>query len=180
MILGVLSDTHQNHVLMYKAADMLVERLGASHLIHLGDNWEDKEDLERLGYSVSGVPGLWCPAYHDRHIPRVRVDEFDGVRIACAHDIQTLRTMAAGAVLLLSGHTHRPNIETRHGVVYMNPGHLKNRVDRGQEATCGLVRIQEESLLLGIYGLDGRARQTCLFPLEQKNKELPHDHVAGI
>ena len=90
MILGVLSDTHGNRLLMYRAVDLLIRQLGAEHLIHLGDNWEDYEELDRLGYPVTGVPGLWCHTYHDRSIPKIRVDVFGGLRVAYAHDINVL------------------------------------------------------------------------------------------
>lgn len=174
MILGVLSDTHGNRLLMYRAVDMLMERLGAVHLIHLGDDWEDHEELDRLGYPVSGVPGLWCRAFHDWRIPRLRTDIFDGVRVAYAHDIASLAAAGVHADLLLSGHTHRANIECRHGVPHLNPGHLKNDKDRGREATCGLVQINKEDLSLFIYGLGGQALESRLFPLGRKEKEMTY------
>lgn len=166
MILGVLSDTHRNHALMQQAVDLMVERLGAVHLIHLGDDREDKEYLDQLGYSVSGVPGLWCSAYMDNSIPRVRLDDFDGVSVAYVHDIQTLEMIPSSTALLLSGHTHRPCIGLWRGIPHMNPGHLKREKDRGQEATFGLIRLEVEKMSLGIYGLDGKTRQSRLYTLQ--------------
>lgn len=175
MILGVLSDTHGNRLLMYRAVDLLMQRLGAGHLIHLGDDWEDYEELDHLGYPVTGVPGLWCRAYHDRRIPKMRLDIFGGAHVAYAHDITVLGAVGIQADLLLSGHTHRANIETRQGVPHMNPGHLKNGRDRGQEATCGLVCIDGSRLTLAIYNLEGQALCSRLFPLGRKDKEMVYD-----
>lgn len=170
MILGVLSDTHRNHVLMQQAVDLMVERLGAVHLIHLGDDWEDKEYLDQRGYSVSGVPGLWCPAYMDNSVPRVRLDDFNGISVAYVHDIQAMGTVPSSTALLLSGHTHRPCIDLWQGIPHMNPGHLKHGKDRGQEATFGLIRLEAGSMSLDIYGLDGQTRQSRLFTLQTEEQ----------
>ena len=174
MILGVLSDTHGNLGLMKRAVAALTERVRASHLVHLGDDWEDKLVLELQGYSVTGVPGLWCEAYHDRHVPRVRIDVFDGLRVVCAHDPQLLLPLDGRADLLLSGHTHCPVIERRQGIPHMNPGHLKSPKDRGREATFGVVDIREEKFELLIYGLDGKVRQSGAFPRKQATEESHH------
>ncbi len=167
MIIGVLSDTHQNHPLMLRAVDILVNRLRASHLIHLGDDWEDKEALDRLGYSVSGVPGLWCDAYRDPHIPRMRVDVFEGKRLAYAHDKKELPFWEKNIAVFLSGHTHQPVVEVMQDVPHINPGHLCAETRRGTEATFGLVTLEMESLSLAIYGLDGNVRLSRAFPQSQ-------------
>jgi len=164
MKLGVLSDTHQNRALMSRAVDILVTQLHVVHLIHLGDDWEDGETLEWQGFSVSGVPGLWCDAYTDRRIPNVRVDVFEGVAIGYAHDRKELQPIVKKAALLLSGHTHQSVIDTIQSVPHMNPGHLSALRNRGQEATFGLVDITEKVFLLSLYGLDGFVRDSRTFP----------------
>ena len=170
MILGVLSDTHGNLPLMRSAAAMLTKQLGATQLIHLGDDWEDKEDLDNLGYFVSGVPGLWCDAYRDPHIPRVRLDVFDGLAVAYAHDKKELQSISGRVDLLLSGHTHQSVVDEVGGVPHMNPGHLSRPRGRGQEATFGRVAITEDRFILSIYGLDGEGHVSRTF-LRDKSKK---------
>ncbi|OQB39406.1 MAG: phosphodiesterase [Candidatus Hydrogenedentes bacterium ADurb.Bin179] len=170
MILGVLSDTHGNLPLMRSAAAMLTKQLGATQLIHLGDDWEDKEDLDNLGYFVSGVPGLWCDAYRDPHIPRVRLDVFDGLAVAYAHDRKELQSISGRVGLLLSGHTHQSVIDEVGGVPHMNPGHLSRRRGRGQETTFGRVAIKVDRFILSIYGLDGEVHASRTF-LRGKSKK---------
>lgn len=174
MILGVLSDTHGNHALMAKVAEHLVKHMKATHLIHLGDDWEDKTTLEYQGYSVSGVPGLWCSEYMERHIPKIRQDVFCGLCIAYAHDPQLLCDPDSNVELLLAGHTHTWCIEMRHGIPFMNPGHLKSLKDRGREATYGVVTINEKEFLIQIMGLDGQERISAKFPKRPCVKESTH------
>lgn len=170
MILGILSDTHGNLPLMHHVADILTTQLGAAHLIHLGDDWEDKEDLDSMGYFVSGVPGLWCDAYRDPCIPRVRLDVFEGVAVGYAHNKDELRSISGKADLLLSGHTHQPVIEEMEGIPHMNPGHLSRSRRRGTEATFGLVELSEGKVVMSIVGLDGIAQASRSF-LKKKSKQ---------
>lgn len=163
MRIGVLSDTHGNHVLMFHVVSRMEEKYPIARWIHLGDYWEDKETLESSGRNVIGVPGLWCEAYHDPKIPRIRSDNFEGVIIAYAHDPQVFNDCIEGVSLYLAGHTHRPTITTIHGVPFMNPGHMKSTMDRGQEATFGMVAIGEMTVEIAIFGLDGEVRFSSNF-----------------
>ena len=169
MILGVISDTHGNTILMRKAADLLKGRLLASHILHLGDDYADKEVLEMEGYPVTGVPGLWCPEYSDPRVPKMMITEFEGLRIACAHSADDLPPLTSNLGLCLVGHTHRFGIVVRQGVPVMNPGHLKSDLDRMRPATCGLVRITNALLCLSIHDLTGQILM---------EKELSRDDIA--
>ena len=100
MILGVMSDTHGNLALMFRAADLLRDRFGASVLAHLGDDWEDAEVLAAAAPEVWAVPGLWCDAFRDWRIPNARRETADGLVVALAHDEGTLARESAGAHIL--------------------------------------------------------------------------------
>ncbi len=160
MILGVLSDTHGNLGLMMQAARLLRETLGARHLIHLGDDWEDKEALEHAGYAVSGVPGLWCPEYSRPSTPKARVEVFDGLKFAYAHTDQDLPPLVSDVELVLTGHTHRSTLGRYQGIPHMNPGHLKQAKDRGRPATVGVARWDDSALYLSIHNMDGAVCMT--------------------
>lgn len=57
-------------------------------------------------------------------IPPTVTLEFDGVRIHVLHILGDLAfdPVAAGVQVVISGHSHKPCIETRDGVLYVNPG----------------------------------------------------------
>ncbi len=164
MILGVISDTHGNHVLMQKAVDLLQKRLLATSILHLGDDYADKEALEMAGVPVTGVPGLWCREYSDGRIPKTLTVEFDGVRVACAHSVDDLPPLTSDIGLALIGHTHRFGICVREKVPCMNPGHLKSENDRMRQPTFGLARITNAMLCLSIHNLRGQTIMEQCFP----------------
>ncbi len=155
MILGVMSDTHGNLPLMFRAADLLRDRFGASVLAHLGDDWEDAEALAAAAPEVWAVPGLWCDAFRDWRIPNARRETADGLIVAMAHDEGTLARESAGAHLLLSGHTHTARIAADGGALRINPGHLRAPRDRGQQASFAVVDIRPDRVVCTICGLDG-------------------------
>lgn len=171
MILGVMSDTHGNTRLMLQAADQMRAVHQVSHIIHLGDNWEDYEWLSFAGYPVRAVPGLWCPEYRRKSIPRQRVDEFAGMHIAYAHTVEDLPPLTPEIELLLTGHTHRACITSREGVVLMNPGHLKNFRDRGNDASYGIVSIQPGQFYLALYRLNSECMEEKNFERNRGEKE---------
>lgn len=158
MILGIMSDTHGNHALMHRVADWLVQEAGVVLIYHLGDDYSDFLELQDSGYPVRGVPGLWCREYHQPNIPKVLVENLEGVTLACAHADKDLRGAAAQATLLLTGHTHQAAIRIGSKTVRLNPGHLKAGVSRGERASFAVIRIDPERILLSIHELDGSVR----------------------
>lgn len=59
-----------------------------------------------------------------RPIPYTAALEFDGVRIHVLHSLGDLSIdpVAAGVQVVISGHSHKACVETRGGVLYLNPG----------------------------------------------------------
>lgn len=168
MIIGVLSDTHNNCELMMKAVRILTDDFCIDSLIHLGDDWEDKEYLERLGYQVKGVPGLWCSAYRSGYVPKVGISTFNNTQIVYVHDIQALTEIPLKTALLLSGHTHHFHIELRQGIPHMNPGHLKSPINRGREASFGVVQLDKKSMSLSVYNLQRQLQLNRTFSLRHE------------
>ena len=159
MRIGVVSDSHGNRRLLFQAADLLLGAHGATQLIHLGDDYEDAEELQLAGYVVNFVPGLWCAAYRNAAIPNTRVEDYDGVRIGYAHTPEEVMALRRQAAILLHGHTHHPTIQQDARGVVMNPGHLKAPRDRGYPASCGLIVTSEEAVDLYLYLLDNTPLQ---------------------
>jgi len=50
--------------------------------------------------------------------------EVGGVRLYAIHDLARIDIdpVAAGVAVVVSGHSHRPGIERRDGIVFVNPG----------------------------------------------------------
>jgi len=156
MILGIVSDTHGNHALMHRIARQLVQRHQARVLLHLGDFYDDGQLLSLSGYDVRVVPGLTCIEYSLPHIPRTRVECFQGLTLAMAHTPELVSKHRNQAHVLLHGHTHIPQIVDDGSNIWINPGHLKAPRDRGQPATFATLQIQRSGeAAVAIYGVDG-------------------------
>ena len=120
MRIGLISDTHG---LLRPEA---IERLrGCDRILHGGDIGPPTI-LERLAAvaPVSAVRGNndrdpWAQAVPER----CRL-ELGGLAIYALHDLKQLDIdpCAEGVAVVVAGHSHRPSIETRDGVLYVNPG----------------------------------------------------------
>ncbi|MFN7088104.1 MAG: metallophosphoesterase family protein [Burkholderiales bacterium] len=125
MKIGLISDTHG---LLRREA--LAALAGSDHLIHAGDigsrSGRHNGVLDSLASlaPLTVVRGNNDRAAWARHIPCTAMLEFEGVRIHVLHILSDLVVdpQAAGVQVVISGHSHKPCIETRSGVLYVNPG----------------------------------------------------------
>lgn len=120
MRVGLISDTHG--LLRPEAVKFL---RGSDLIVHAGDigNAEVLEQLEELApvKAVRGNNDLGSWAERIPHSGRLKADE---VLIYALHDLGELRLYPApaGVRVVVSGHSHRPLINERDGVLYVNPG----------------------------------------------------------
>lgn len=166
MLLGVVSDTHGNIEGMRRLADLLRNK-GASRLLHVGDDYRDVKTLKKFGLEVTGVPGVFCREYGDTRVPNRLVVALNGVKFLLTHTESRHRNDAPGdpdpqvlaqeVEIVLFGHTHHPTLEERQGVLWLNPGHLKNRQDRGYPPTFALLALSPEKVVIEIRGLEDDA-----------------------
>ena len=164
MIIGVLSDTHGNRRLMHRVADLMAARFDVGLFFHLGDNYDDAEELAAYGHEVRRVPGLWCREYHDPKTPN-RVDEtIEGATCCAMHAEKDLRAVDRGADIVLLGHTHEARIEAIGPSLWVNPGHLKAKPDRGRPPSFATVTIEPGRLRAAIHETDGRVRMEQTVP----------------
>lgn len=145
---------------MHQVADYLVTRHKADLLIHVGDDYADAEELAMAGHAIKMVPGLWCPEYANHRIPNTMVERIDGISISAAHAGKDLSARELAATIVLTGHTHVARIEKAGLSVYLNPGHLKSKMDRGQRPSYALITTSEESVCISIYELSGDVRES--------------------
>lgn len=120
MRIGVISDTHG--LLRPEAEHRLA---GVSHIVHAGDigRLDVLAGLSRIA-PVTAIRGNvdvgpWAEPYPDTTLVRL-----GGRAIYVLHNILDLRLDpgAKGVDVVISGHSHRPRIETIDGVLYLNPG----------------------------------------------------------
>jgi putative phosphoesterase len=118
--LGIISDTHG--LLRAEAAAFLQ---GCDRIVHGGDIG-NTEVLMRLSTiaPVTAVrgnndKGAWAEA-----IPETACFEFGGISVYAIHDLSLLDVdpSAAGVQVVVSGHSHKPAIERRNDIVFVNPG----------------------------------------------------------
>lgn len=120
MRVGLISDTHG--VLRPEALEALA---GVDHILHAGDIGT-AEILSDLGHiaPVTAVRGNNDKGPWAGKIAEVEVATFGGVHVYMIHDIKELDLdpAAAGFAAVIAGHSHRPNIEQKNGVLFVNPG----------------------------------------------------------
>jgi uncharacterized protein len=120
IVLGVISDTHGQ--LRPEAVGAL---RGSDRILHAGDVGavEILAALEQIA-PVTAIRGNIDTAGWARALPETEVVEVGGVSIYMLHDLGQLdlKPEAAGFRAVVYGHSHRPKIAEKNGVLYFNPG----------------------------------------------------------
>lgn len=119
-LIGVISDTHG--LIRPEAVQAL---RGADLIIHAGDIGEPDviETLKSIAPVVAirgnNDKGSWA-----RRFPETAVVEVGKIRIYVIHNVKELEIdpAAIGFRVVISGHSHRPSMVERDGVLFLNPG----------------------------------------------------------
>jgi len=117
--IGLISDTHG--VLRPEALRYL---LGSTHIIHGGDIGDPAilDALRELA-PVTAVRGNNDRERWAAPVPHTAVVKIGGVAIYVLHNLAELDIDPAGKYdVVVSGHSHKPKVEERGGVLYVNPG----------------------------------------------------------
>jgi putative phosphoesterase len=114
---GLVSDTH--NLLRPEVLDAL---RGSDHIIHGGDicNAQVLEALEALA-PLTAVRGNNDRGAWAQGLQETATVELAGVTIHVVHDVNEL-VLPPAAQVVISGHSHRPKVQERAGVLYVNPG----------------------------------------------------------
>lgn len=118
--IGIIADTHG--LLRPQAIAALT---GAELILHAGDIGKPEvlAALETLAPVIAvrgnNDQGDWATA-----IPKQETILISEIKIQMLHILQELATdpEAAGLDVVISGHSHRPLIQERNGVLFINPG----------------------------------------------------------
>jgi len=117
--IGLISDTHG--LLRPEALDVL---RGSDFIVHAGDIGENVlEPLSTLA-PVTAVRGNNDRAAWAQRIQETEWLRFGEITLHVLHDLAQLAIdpNAAGVDVVVTGHSHRPKVERRSGVLYVNPG----------------------------------------------------------
>lgn len=118
MQIGIISDTHG--LLRPEAREALA---GCDAIIHAGDIGKPAllEELRAIAplTVIRGNVDTWAGA-----LPDTAVVEMEGRRIYIIHNARELDfdPKAEGFDAVISGHSHKPGIMEKDGVLYLNPG----------------------------------------------------------
>lgn len=150
--IGLISDTHG-----LVRPEALAALQGCQQVLHGGDIGGP----EVLAALAAVAPVLAVRGNNDfgalaRDLPETLDLAIDGVRIHIVHDLPAGRAAAegSGARVVVSGHSHRPQVHERAGVLYVNPG------------SAGPRRFRLP-VTLAVLELGGGAPRAMLVPLLQ-------------
>lgn len=154
MRIMVVSDTHGN----YLAPLTLLDGMDVNMLIHLGDEIADAKLLEPL----LDIPLLKVPGNCDQGAtePRELIVTIAGKRFFITHGdryrvklgLESIARKAAEnkVAVALFGHTHRPAVHKKDGILLINPGNLM----AGSEAkSYAILTIKDETVSAEIIHL---------------------------
>jgi putative phosphoesterase len=115
---GVVSDTHG--LLRPQVVDAFN---GVDMILHAGDIG-DPEVLESL---MAVAPLFAVRGNNDREewakdIPETRIVSIGDIRVYMIHDVKEMGRSPSQCQAVVAGHSHRPSIEKREGILFLNPG----------------------------------------------------------
>ena len=117
---GVISDTHG-----LLRPEALAALRGSALILHAGDVGapEVVDGLRALAPTMA-VRGNNDTARWAKRLPETKLVEVGGARFYLLHQLAELDLdpAAAGLAAVVTGHSHRPSIAVRDGVLYLNPG----------------------------------------------------------
>ncbi len=153
---GLIADTHG--LLRPQARSFLLD---SDLIVHAGDIGGRGllEQLQSIA-PVSAVRGNNDTEPWAAHLPEAQLIDAGGVRVQVIHNLAELSLdPAAGVQVIVSGHSHRPLLERRDGVLYVNPGSAGPRrfklpiaigelLIRGGAVSARIVNLTDERLLV--------------------------------
>lgn len=136
--IGVISDTHG-----YLHPDLPALFHPVARIIHAGDIG-GPEILAALGRiaAVTAVRGNMDTGRWAAALPELDLVEFENQRLAVLHDRDRLdfSPHRTGIKAVISGHTHHPQLKSRNGVLFLNPGSASQPRCR-QPATVAFLEV---------------------------------------
>ncbi len=156
---GLIADTHG---LLRPEAKAFLQP--ADYIIHAGDVGDGAilDELRAIS-RVCAVRGNNDTGPWSETLAETEMLRLGAVGIYVIHDLAELRVDAAtlGVQVVVSGHSHKPSLERRHGVLFLNPGSAGPRrfklpialgelLIAGTAASARIVELPERRLLAAL------------------------------
>ena len=170
MKIGLLSDSHENVKNLKQAAEYLVKEAKADYLVHLGDDYDDAKILGKYGLPFIRIPGVFNSYYKDPKIENRVIKDFGGTKSLISHtdkvhandlpdDLDPEEVVSAKLVkAVFYGHTHIPLVDERNGILFVNPGHLKDEDKRGFLPSFAIVEIKDDEIEATVLSLEDKSK----------------------
>lgn len=151
--IGVISDTH--NLLRSEAIENL---RGLELIIHAGDIGDQNilAELEKIA-PVIAVRGNVDSAEWCQSLPHTSTIAAGEIEIFVIHNLRELEMgeLSKKTKVVISGHSHKPLIERKDGVLYLNPGSAGRRRFKLPISLAKLkidgADVQAEIIELGVY-----------------------------
>jgi putative phosphoesterase len=154
VVVGIISDTHG-----LLRAEALNALRGSDHIIHAGDVGDPQilTELSKIAPLTAIRGNIDKDAWANR-LPETEVLEIADKSFYILHDRSQLDLdpQAAGFAAVISGHSHKPQIEVVKDVLYFNPGSAGPRRFR-LPITMGRITITGDQLSPEIITLEIKA-----------------------
>ncbi len=150
-LIGLISDTHG----LVRLEALRVLR-GVSMIIHAGDVGAPHVLEELRGIApVYAVRGNMDGGHWASGLPNADVVQACALSIYVLHDIHqmSLDPAVAGFDIVVSGHSHRPSVSKRNGVLFVNPGSAGPRRFR-LPISLAVLRVEETTVIPEIIELE--------------------------
>lgn len=152
MLVGVLSDTHG--LLRPQVLEALTE---VEHILHAGDVGDIRilDKLREIA-PVTAIRGNVDTVGPCAELPATEAIELGGHFLYMVHSIEDLdlNPRAAEIQVVISGHSHKPSITQRDGVLYLNPGSMGPR-RFSLPISLALLHLKPESMRAEIVEFEG-------------------------
>lgn len=150
MVIGVISDTHG-----LLRPEALAALAGVEHILHAGDVGDPRilDDLRKIA-PVTAIRGNIDQWGECAELPATDVVELHGRLFYLVHSLADLdiNPVVAEVAAVISGHSHKPAIEQRNGVLYLNPGSAGSR-RFNLPVTVALLTLKESKISAQIVDL---------------------------
>jgi putative phosphoesterase len=152
-LIGIISDTHghlpQSASIIFEDADLIV---------HAGDIGDPQiiDVLQKIA-PTRAVRGNMDMGQWARQFPQNETITVGSKTLYVIHDVYHLdiiNTTAHGCHVVIFGHTHKPQVEKREGILYVNPGSAVHP-RYGYPPSAALLEINDDAVNARLVELDG-------------------------
>ena len=150
---GIISDTHG-----YLDAQAVKSLKGVDLIVHAGDiDTPEVLNLLKEVAPVTAVRGNMDRGPWANELPTTELISVDRTMLFALHDLNRLDLdpSAAGIHAVIHGHSHRPHMQTKNGVVFINPGSA-SQPRHNHPPTVAIVSVRDRFLEVEFVDLDGR------------------------